>query len=189
MRIEWPRELRRLRVWSVRNRTLGGGGLDKPFVEKPANRPPLEPGIVKAEPRLAQLGELEQRVLEAAKGATPRDRALEQIASLRVAHTFDEVLHVFVRLARRDRVDRPKPTRLCVGLVLLLEVVAPEHDLAGLRIEPPTVLVRVILERCRKLAESNLVQIEHGHPPLSRSIPPERYAKDKCSARCRMKRW
>src|SRR5207247_7777735 len=122
-------------------------------------------------------------------GSTSRDRAVEQCAGLRAAHTFDQVLHVLGRLARRDRVDRPEPARLRVGLVLLLEVVAPEHDLAGLRIEPPTVLVRVILERCRKLAESNLVQIEHGHPPLSRSIPPERYTKNKCSARCRKKRW
>ena len=40
-------------------------------------------------------------------------------------------------------------------------MVIPEHHLARLGVEPPTLLVRVILESLGKIAEIKLFQIEH----------------------------
>src|SRR5438132_9930941 len=103
VRIERPRELGELWIGPCGDRTLGSGLLDESLVNEPLNRPSLNAGVVKAKPRLAQLREVEQRVLEAPKSAAPCDRSLEQSASLRIPDALDEVLHVLVSLLRRDR--------------------------------------------------------------------------------------
>jgi hypothetical protein len=126
---------------------------------------------VEAEPRITQLGEVENRVLEAAKCTPGCDRPLEKKTSARISNTFDERLHLLVSLLRWDRVDRMQPSRLGIPLAMLLEVLAPEKDLARFRVDPPAVVVRVILERLREVGEINSPQIEHAIIPLSRSIP------------------
>ena len=58
-------------------------------------------------------------------------------------------------------------TCLRVGLALLRQGVAPENDLARLRVEPPAVVVRVVLERLHEVAEIDAPQIEQAISFLS----------------------
>src|SRR5439155_15159794 len=84
VRIERSGELGQLWIRPFGERPLAGGLIDEPLVHEPGNRPPLDTRVVKAKPGVAHLREIEQRVLEAAKSAAPRDRPLEQITSLRI---------------------------------------------------------------------------------------------------------
>src|SRR5919204_2211799 len=75
--IECAAEFGELRLRMLWQRPPAHLLVDEPLVNEPLNRLPLEASIVKAEPRVAQLREVEQGVFEAAKGAAPGDRPLE----------------------------------------------------------------------------------------------------------------
>jgi hypothetical protein len=62
-RVERPRELGQLWIGAFGDCALGDLFVDKPLLGEPLNRSSLDPSVMKAKPRLAQLGEVEQRVL------------------------------------------------------------------------------------------------------------------------------
>ncbi len=140
-RIEPGRQLWELRVLPGQGFPLREAALEQPLVRQPLNDAALHAGVVERKPHLTQLLEVQQRVLEPTERAAPGDRPLQQIPSSRVPHPVDEVLHIPVGLAGRDRLDADQPTIQPV-FFLLIEggrngISKVRLRLTGLRVEPP----------------------------------------------------
>ena len=87
---------------------------------------------------LLQLGELEERVLEAAESAPSGDGAFEQVGRSAIGHAGDEVLHIAVPLAGRKRVDAPGVVALDgIELAIVVFEISPAPDLATRGVDPP----------------------------------------------------
>jgi len=157
-RVEQARDVLGPRLGPARERRLGGGRVDQPALGEPGDRPPLAAGVVEGEPGPAQLGPVEQRVLEAAEGAAADDRAPEQVARAGVADERDEVLHVAVADGGGEGVDRHEPARR-----RLLAAAEARLDLARARVEPPAMVGRVVLEREREVGEVERAGVERHH--------------------------
>jgi hypothetical protein len=106
-------------------------------------------------------GESTSASFEPPDGASPGDGAVEHVTRARVAYALDEVAHVLVPLVGGKRVDRAQAARLRVRVALLFEVLAPEHDLAGRGVQPPAVLVAVVVERYCEVVEVDRLHTEH----------------------------
>ena len=60
-------------------------------------------------PSLAELGKLEQLVLEAPEGPAPLGRAVEQVVRARIAYAFGEMHEVLIALVRGEAATTSRP--------------------------------------------------------------------------------
>lgn len=135
--------------------------LDEAVVDQPLDGPPPHAGVVEDEPLLPKLRVVVQLVLEPPERARPAERPLESRRHPLVAHSRNEVLHVGVRLVRRDRVDGHEAGLVEVVHVPLVYARGMEPHLPRAGIEPPGVLVGVVFERGGEVVEVEVVKVEH----------------------------
>jgi hypothetical protein len=148
-RIEPRGQLGERRVFPRPHLPLRDRALDQLLVCQPLDGAALHAGVVEGEPRLTQIGEVQQHVLEPAEGASPGDGPLPQVPRPLVPHAADEVLHVPICFSGRDRLDADHSP---IRRVLLLAKAGGEGVQVGLRgasarVEPPHGFRRVVLQR------------------------------------------
>src|SRR2546428_577640 len=80
---------------------FGRGAVARSGAGQPLEAATFHAGVVETEPRLTEVGELEERVLEPAEGAPSGDGPRQHLPRPGVPHTADEVLEVAVALSRR----------------------------------------------------------------------------------------
>jgi hypothetical protein len=139
--------------------------VDERVVDQPVNRAALSAGLAKGVPRRQQVRMfLVKYVLETTKGALARNGSRQVASGFVVAGSLGEVGHVLVPDGGREGVDADQVQVLEVDGCLAVDtgVASPQHDLSGLRIDQPAMLVvGLVAKSGSDLLQVQAAQVKH----------------------------
>ena len=151
-------------LWHVRIGVVGEkpGGcvvVDERVVDKPVDRAALGAGLAEGVPRRQQVRMLlVQHVFETTKGALALNRSHQPASGLVIADPLGELGHVLVPDVGREGIDNHQVQVINVDGCLAVDtgVGSPKHDLTGLRIDQPAMLVVGLVGK----SDSDLLQVQ-----------------------------